>query len=130
MFLYIYVNYFALYEPGVIGDILAGVVWEFRISHTLLTVFRALIAVSMLMIVLSVILPARANRVINLAVAWATSPSRRSRESWTFFYGLAVALEVIVLAVVLHFVWTWPRTSSPSTPDLVAPRCPKIQMDR
>ena len=30
----------------------------------------------------------------------------------------------------LAAAWTWPRTSSPSTPDLVAPRRPKIQMDR
>ena len=34
MFLYIYVDYFALYKPGVIDDILAGVVWEFDISQT------------------------------------------------------------------------------------------------
>ena len=69
MFLYIYVDYLALYTPGVIDDILAGVVWEFQISQTLLTVFLAAIAVPSLMIVLSVILPARANRVINLVVA-------------------------------------------------------------
>ena len=69
MFLYIYVDYLALYQPGVIDTILAGLVWEFQISQTLLTVFLALMAVPILMIVLSVILPARANRVINLAVA-------------------------------------------------------------
>ena len=35
MFLYIYVDYFHLYKPGVIDDIRAGVVWEFDISQTL-----------------------------------------------------------------------------------------------
>src|SRR5919205_1688426 len=49
MFLYIYVDYFALYKPGVIDHILAGVVWEFQISQTLLTVFLALTAVPTLM---------------------------------------------------------------------------------
>ena len=34
MFLYIYVDYLALYKPGVIDDILAGVVLEFDISPT------------------------------------------------------------------------------------------------
>src|SRR5918996_637137 len=133
MFLYIYVDYFALYKPGVIDDILAGVVWEFQISQTLLTVFLALIAVPILMIVLSVILPARANRVINLAVASVYVPVSAFNavgESWTFFYWGAVALEVIVLALFFRFAWTGPPTSSPSMTDPAAPRRPQLQMGR
>jgi hypothetical protein len=119
MFLYIYVDYFALYKPGVIDDILAGVVWEFQISQTLLTVFLALLAVPILMIVLSVILPARANRVINLAVASVYVPVSAFNavgESWTVFYGLSIGLEVLLLAFILRYAWTWPRrTASPAT---------------
>ncbi len=33
MFLYIYVDYFQLYRPGVVDDILVGVVFEFDISQ-------------------------------------------------------------------------------------------------
>ncbi|HVS05839.1 MAG TPA: DUF6326 family protein [Candidatus Dormibacteraeota bacterium] len=124
MFLYIYVDYLALYRPGAISNILVGVVFEFHISQTLLTVFLATIAVPSLMILLSTTLPARANRATNLVVASLYIPYSAFNavgESWTFFYGLGVVLEVIVLAVILRFVWTWPRTSSPSTPDLVAP---------
>ena len=133
MFLYIYVDYIALYRPGLIKNILVGVVFEFHISQTLLTVFLAALAVPSLMILLSTTLPARANRATNLVVASLYIPFSAFNavgESWTFFYGLGVVLEVIVLAVILRFVWAWPRTSSPSTPDLVAPRRPKIQMDR
>ena len=133
MFLYIYVDYFALYKPGVIDDILAGVVWEFQISQTLLTVFLALMAVPILMIVLSVILPARANRVINLVVASVYIPFSMFNavgESWMYFYGLGVVLEVIVLAVILRSAWTWPRTTSPSMPEPAAPHRPQIQMGR
>jgi hypothetical protein len=119
MFLYIYVDYFALYKRGFIDDILAGVVWEFQISQTLLTVFLALIAVPILMIVLSVILPARANRVINLAVASVYVPVSAFNavgESWTYFYGLSIGLEVLLLAFILRYAWTWPRrTASPAT---------------
>src|SRR5215208_688348 len=43
MFLYIYVDYLALYKPGFIDDILAGVVFGFDITPTLLTIFLALI---------------------------------------------------------------------------------------
>ena len=62
MFLYIYVDYFALYKPGVIDDILAGVVWEFDISQTLLTAFLTSVAIPILMVMLSMTLPARVNR--------------------------------------------------------------------
>ena len=133
MFLYIYVDYFALYKPGFIDDIQAGVVFEFQISQPLLTGFLALIAVPILMIVLSVLLPARANRVINLAVPSLYIPVsiyNAVGESWTFFYGLSIGLEVLLLAFILRSAWTWPRTSSASMPDRVAPRHPKIQMDR
>ena len=34
-------------------------------------------------------------------------------ESWTYYYGLAVVLEVILLAVILRLAWTWPRRVAP-----------------
>jgi len=37
-------------------------------------------------------------------------------ESWTYYYGLAVAFEVIILALVLRLAWTWPRAASPVSP--------------
>ncbi len=133
MFLYIYVDYYALYKPGVIDDILAGVVWEFQISQTLLTVFLAAIAVPSLMIVLSVILPARANRVINLVVASVYIPFSMFNavgESWTYFYGLSIGLELLLLAFILRSAWTWPRTPAPSMPEPAAPRRSQIQLGR
>ena len=120
MFLVIYVDYFHLYKPGAIEDILAGIVFEFDISQTLLTVFLVVIAVPSLMIVLSVILPARANRVINLVVASLEIPASMFNavgESWTYFYGLSIGIEVLLLAFILRAAWTWPRTSSASTPE-------------
>ncbi|HEX2551005.1 MAG TPA: hypothetical protein VHK64_05370, partial [Nocardioidaceae bacterium] len=34
MFLYVYVDILAIYKPGVVDDILVGVVWEFDITQT------------------------------------------------------------------------------------------------
>jgi hypothetical protein len=133
MFLYIYVDYFHLYKPGAIDDLRAGVVWEFEITQTLLILFLTSIAIPILMILLSTTLPARANRATNLVVASLNIPYAMFNavgESWTYFYGLSIGLEVLLLAFILRSAWTWPRTTSPSTPDLVAPRRPKIQMDR
>jgi Family of unknown function (DUF6326) len=118
MFLYIYVDYFALYKPGVIDDILGGAVFEFDISQTLLTAFLTLMAIPILMVMLSMMLPARANRTINLVVASLYIPVSMFNavgESWTYFYGLSIGLEVLLLAFILRSAWTWPRTAAPAT---------------
>ena len=133
MFLYIYVDYFHLYKPGVIDDILAGVVFEFDISQTLLTAFLTLVAIPILMVMLSMMLPARANRTINLVVASLYVPVSMFNlvgESWTYFYGLSIGLEVLLLAFILRSAWTWPRMSSASMPEPAAPHRPQIQMGR
>ena len=51
-------------------------------------------------------------------------------EPWMYFYVLGVALEVIVLAFILRSASTWPRTPSPSMPDLAEPNRAQIQMGR
>ena len=118
MFLYIYVDYFALYKPGFIDDVLAGVVWEFDISQ-LLTAFLTLIAIPILMVFLSMTLPARANRLMNLIVApiyVVVSAFNALGESWTYYYTLTIGLEVILLALIVRYAWTWPRrTTSAAT---------------
>ena len=126
MFLYIYVDYFHLYKPGAIDDLRAGVVFEFDISPTLLTIFVAVIAIPALMVWLSMTLPARVNRATNLVVASLyilVSVFNAVGESWDWFgfYGLSIGLEVLLLAFILRAAWTWPRTPSPSMPDPVEP---------
>lgn len=115
MFLYAYVDIIAFFKPGVVAGILAGKVWEFDVNQTLLTTFLALMAVPILMVVLSATLPARANRTTNLIVAAVQVPYAAFNmvgESWTLFYGLGVALEVVLLVLILWWAWTWPRTAS------------------
>ena len=134
MFLYIYVDYLHLYKPGALEDILAGTVWEFDISQTFVVIALASVAIPTLMILLSMTLPARVNRAINLVVATLLIPYSAfnvlGAGSWMLFYGLGVVLEVIILAFILRSAWTWPRTSSPSIADPAAPRRPQIQMGR
>ena len=114
MFLYIYVDYLALYKPGMVDDILAGIVHEFDIGPTFVAIALTLMAIPILMIVLSTTLPARVNRTINLVVATLYIPVSMYNavgESWTYFYfyGLSIGLEVLLLAFILRAAWTWPR---------------------
>jgi Family of unknown function (DUF6326) len=121
MFLYIYVDYFHLHKPGVIDNLRAGVVFEYDISPTLLTIMLASVAIPALMVMLSMTLPARVNRATNLVVALLYIPYsvfNAAGESWdwAFFYGLSIGLEVLLLAFILRSAWTWPcRTASPAT---------------
>ena len=114
MFLYIYVDYLSLYKPGLIADILVGVVWEFELSQTFVVSALTLMAIPISMIVLSTILPARANRITNLVVASLYVPVSAFNlvgESWTYFYGLGVGLELAVIALILRIAWAWPRSA-------------------
>jgi hypothetical protein len=133
MFLYIYVDYLHLYTPGVVDDILAGIVWEFDISQTFVVSALTLMAIPSFMILLSMVLPARANRTINLVVASLFVPIsvfNVAGESWVYFYGLGVVLEVLLLAFIVRCAWTWPRTTSSSMPEPAAPRRSQFEMGR
>lgn len=117
VFLYVYVDILAFYKPGVVDDILIGVVWEFDITPTWAITALALLAIPIFMVVLSMTLPARANRITNLIVASLQVPFAAFNavgqlgESWMYFYLLGVALELILLALILRYAWTWPRTA-------------------
>ena len=116
MFLYIYVDYLALYKPGFLDNLLAGVVHEFDLGPTFVAMALTLMAVPSLMILLSVTLPARVNRTVNLVVAALFIPVsvfNAAGEPWSYsyFYGLSIGLEVLLLAFILRSAWTWPRDS-------------------
>ncbi|WP_280306126.1 DUF6326 family protein [Nocardia neocaledoniensis] len=118
MFLYAYVDILNFFTPGVVAEILAGKVFEFDLSQTFSTAALTLMAVPIAMIVLSMTLPATVSRVANLAVAALYVPVtafNATGESWLFFYGLGVVLELILLAAILRYAWTWPRIVPSST---------------
>ena len=118
MFLYAYVDILGFYTPGVVDDILDGKVYEFDLSQTFSTTVLAVLAIPMFMIVLSATLPARANRITNLVVAAVLVPFTVFNVAggfYLYFYGLGVALELVVLALIVRYAWTWPRTAPSAT---------------
>jgi hypothetical protein len=121
MFLYVYVDILAFYKPGTVDDILIGVVWEFDITATWAITALTLLAIPIFMIVLSMTLPARANRITNLIAASLQIPFAAFNavgqlgEPWMYFYLLGVALEMLLLALILRYAWTWPRTAPSAT---------------
>ena len=91
----------------------------FDISGTLMSIFFAIIAIPALMIVLSMTLPARVNRATNLVVASLYIPAvgmnfLGSLPDYAFYYALTIGVEVLLLALILRYAWTWPRRTAPS----------------
>jgi hypothetical protein len=99
MFLYIYVDYFALYMPHKIEDILAGKIFVFDISYIFLMVAMFFVTIPVLMIFLSVALPAKVNRLTNIIVAMIFIPYMLFNlvgGAWLHMY-FAAAIEVFLL---------------------------------
>jgi hypothetical protein len=117
MFLVIYIDYFHLYQPGEIDAIRGGVIFEFDISATLMSIFFVIIAVPAVMVVLSMTLPARVNRVTNLVVGSLYIPAvvfnaAGATWEWAFYYALTIGVEVLLLTFILRSAWTWPRSAA------------------
>ena len=68
MFLYIYVDHFSLFIPGVVNDVISGRVSSFEINQVWLLSAMTLMIIPSLMIILSLTLKARANRWTNIVV--------------------------------------------------------------
>lgn len=111
MFLYIYVDYFHLYMPGSLEDMLAGKVFTFKVTQTFLLIVTAAMAVPVLMIFLSLALPAKINRCTNIIVAIIHIPYmlfNLAGEAWVHMV-FGAALEVILLGLIIRYAWKWPR---------------------
>ncbi len=114
MFFYIYVDYFHLYMPGKIEEILAGKVFTFDISYVFLLIAMIFVAIPALMIFLSVALPTKGNRWINIIVAAVYIPYMLFNlvgEAWAHMY-FAAAVEVALLLLIIGYAWKWPKQES------------------
>ena len=111
MFLYIYVDYFHLYMPGMLDDLLAGKVFTFDISQVFLLIVMVLVAIPAFMIFLSVAMPNKVNRWVNPIVAAIYIPYMLFNlvgEAWAHMY-FAAALEVVHLILIIWFARKLPK---------------------
>jgi hypothetical protein len=111
MFLYIYVDYFALYMPNKIEDIQKEIVFKFDITQRFLLAALVSVTVPALMIFLSVALPAKIDRWANVVIATVYIPYslfNLAGETWMHMVFGAVA-EVVLLYLIICYAWKWPR---------------------
>jgi hypothetical protein len=111
MFLYIYVDYFALYMPGKIADIGQGKVFVFDITQGFLLGALISVTIPALMIFLSVALPAKINRRANITLAIIYIPYtlfNLAGEAWMHMI-FGASAEVILLCMIIYYSWKWKR---------------------
>ena len=117
MFLYIYVDYFHLYMPNSLEDMLAGRVFMFDVTQSYLVAALISVMIPALMIFLSVALPAKVNRWAQIVIATIYIPYtlvNLAGEAWVHMM-IGAGVEVSLLLLVIRYAWTWPRVETPET---------------
>lgn len=111
MFLYIYVDYFALYMPGKLEGILEGKVFVFEITPLFLLATLVSVSIPALMIFLSIVLPFKLNAWVNIIIAALYIPYtlfNLAGEAWLHMVFGAV-VEVALLSIIIIAAWKWLR---------------------
>ena len=111
MFLIIYLDYFHLYMPGKLEDILNGRVFKFDITQGFLAAALVMVTIPALMIFLSVALPAKASRWTNIIIAAVNIPLilfNLAGDAWVYMV-IGAAIQVVLLSLIIRYAWKWPR---------------------
>ena len=109
MFLVIYLDYFHLYMPGKIEEILAGKMFVFDITQVALLAGLGTVTIPALMIFLSVALSAKVNRWTNMIVAALYIPFilfNLAGVTWMHMVFGAV-VQVVLLLLIIRYAWKW-----------------------
>jgi len=111
LLIYIYVDIFGFYKPGIIEAILAGKVWEFEITQAWALGALILMMIPSLMVFLSMTLRASVNRWTNIIVAIlyiVVGIATTIGETWAFY----IVGHIVGILLLLVIIWTalkWPK---------------------
>jgi Family of unknown function (DUF6326) len=111
MALFIYADFLSLYRPGELEEIRNGVMGPVDVSQATLLLASAIVIIPAVMIVASLMLPAGANRSLNLALAFLYSLINIGNvlvETWAYYLLFGVA-ELGITAFIFLTAWRWPK---------------------
>jgi len=111
-FCYLYGDYFGLYKPGKLGRMLDGAGPMGPASQGSLLFVALLLAVPGLMVFLSLVLPARLARWLNIGLAlfYALFVAITMPGAW-WFYLTYSSIEILLCGVITWLAWRWPRAA-------------------
>jgi hypothetical protein len=113
MFMYIYVDIIGFYKPGVIAEIMTGKVWVFDITQMWMLSMLMLMTIPVLMVFLSLTLPAKANRYTNIVlgafhICLAFGTAMGEIQAYYLFGSI---VEAVLLCLIVWIAWKWPRVA-------------------
>ncbi|TCN43275.1 hypothetical protein EV644_10286 [Kribbella orskensis] len=113
LFVFAYVDLFSLYRPDVRADLEVEKLSAFDINQTFLFSTTLYIVIPSLMVYLTLVMRPRTNRVANMIVAagYGLTVIGSAVGEWNY-YILGSAIETILLALVIHHAWTWPKATT------------------
>ena len=116
LFVFAYVDVFSLYRPDFRADVEAGEIGGFTVNQAFLLGTTAYVVIPSLMVFLSLILRPRVNRIANIAlsVLYALTIIAGAAGEWNYFI-LGSAIEVMLLAAIVYYTWTWPTEAPPTS---------------
>jgi len=113
MMIFAYVDLFSLFRPDFRAALDQGKVFVFDVGQPFLLGVTIYVIIPSLMIYLSLVMPRRLNRVVSISLAglYAITIVGGAVGEWSY-YVLGSAVEVVLLALVVHHSWTWraPKT--------------------
>ena len=111
---YIYCDYFQLYVPGKLEDMINGVTKFGAGDQSVLLGLSSILLVTSLMICLSILLPATINRILNIVVGLIMTlflGVLAYKVGW-YFYKMYAIVEAILTFYVAWLAWRWPKESN------------------
>jgi hypothetical protein len=110
LFVFAYVDLFSLYRRDFRADLEAGEVSGFTINGSFLVGTTVYVVIPSLMVFVALILRPRASRIANIAlgIVYALTIVAGAVGEWSY-YILGSAIEVVLLAAVVYYAWTWPK---------------------
>ena len=116
LFVFAYVDLFSLYRRDFRADLEAGEIGGFTINHTFLLGTTVYVVIPSLMVFVALVLRPGVNRIANIAlgVVYALTIVAGAIGEWSY-YILGSAVEVVLLAAVVYYAWTWPKQARPAS---------------
>jgi hypothetical protein len=114
LIVFAYVDIFGFFRADILDAALDGKVatMGITIDQMFLVFTTAYVLIPTLMVILSLVLRPRVNRIVNIVVALVYAVSIIALcigEEWAY-YLLGSAVEVVLLVAIVRTAWTWPRT--------------------
>jgi hypothetical protein len=114
-FCYLYGDYFELYTPGKIDSLITGK--NVLDSPTSLLIASIILAIPSLMVALSILLPPKINRILNIVFGILFTIMMlligiNSMIKWYSFYVFLAFLESIITFLIVWYAWKWPHENS------------------